>query len=131
LLASCDGEVVLHGLLLHVTPMRVYEGDVATDEDPLATDGALFVTGSIHRGARVEALDDIYIAGVIHEAEVVNRGGSIVVMGSVLVLQRDVDLRLKSHGKPRTLTCLDTPRSNDFSRRSLPCDCSRRLILTL
>jgi len=45
-----------------------------------------------------------------------------------LVLQRDIDLRLKSHGKRRTLTCLTTRRPNDFSRRSLPCDVSRRRI---
>ncbi len=48
-----------------------------------------------------------------------------------MVLQRDMGLRLKSHGKQRTLKCLYTRRPNDFSRRLLPCDFSRRRILTL
>ncbi len=47
---------------------------------------------------------------------------------SALVLQRDIDLRLTSQGTRRTLTCLTTRRPNDFSRRSLPCDVSRRRI---
>ncbi len=45
-----------------------------------------------------------------------------------LILQRDIDLRLTSQGTRRTLTCLTTRRPNDFSRRSLPCDVSRRRI---
>jgi peptidoglycan/LPS O-acetylase OafA/YrhL len=43
-------------------------------------------------------------------------------LSGYLILQRDIDLRLQSHGKRRTLKCLNTRRPNDFSRRSLPCD---------
>jgi len=55
----------------------------------------------------------------------------LLISVTVIVLQRDVDLRLQSHGTQRTLKCLTARCRHDFSRRSLPCDFSRRLVLTL
>ena len=57
-----------------------------------------------------------------------NKKGIIAIS---LVLQRDVDLRLTSHGKERRLKSCGGGLLRHFSVRCVPCDFSRRLVLTL
>lgn len=83
LLAACDGEVMLHDMLIHIRPVRVVDGpDIALDA-PLLHDSDLFIRGAVGARRRVEASGDIHIEGHVYEAHIRSTGGSITVHGSV------------------------------------------------
>lgn len=83
LLATCDGEVVLRHLALHVLPSCVHEGDLLASDGPLTAATGILVRGSVRAGAVVEATGDIHIAGDVETARVTSRRGNITVAGSV------------------------------------------------
>ena len=83
LIASCDGQVVMRQLRVHVLPFTVHEGDLTDRDQPLISDAGVIVTGSVREGGVIQAADDVQIHGGVYGGMITSTLGRISVVGPV------------------------------------------------
>lgn len=82
LLASCDGEVVLRQLLIHVEPTRIVDGATLEVGRTVECPGDFFVQGTVG-GCAIAAAGDVYVDGHAQGSCITSAGGGVTVSRGV------------------------------------------------
>jgi uncharacterized protein (DUF342 family) len=78
-IAQIDGLASFDEHTLEVRRQMVWPGDITLNDPPINFDGAVLVRGNVRDGARIEATEDIEIAGCVEGATVISHSGGIVI----------------------------------------------------
>ncbi len=77
--AEIDGNIFWKDNVIHVDDMYKIRGNVDYHTGNIKFNGSVFIGGDVKSGFRVEATDDIFIQGNIEAADVLSKGGDILV----------------------------------------------------